>query len=63
MINLLEIEPDSPYAEMVEKWNEHQKRWYSLTPEQQEAERRKYAVYDARIADEDNRDDENESPE
>jgi hypothetical protein len=34
---------------MQRKYNERQKRWYALTPEQQESERKKYADYDERI--------------
>jgi hypothetical protein len=64
MINLIDINPESPFADMQRQYNERQKRWYSLTPEEQEAERKKFAAYDARIMAENDYDDEEyESPE
>ena len=63
MINLIEIDENSPFAEMQRRYNERQKWWFSLTPEQQEAERKKYALLDARWeAETDYDDEENESP-
>ncbi|MDR0427093.1 MAG: hypothetical protein LBH12_00660 [Dysgonamonadaceae bacterium] len=38
-----------PFREMKEAYKRAQERWDSLTPEQQEAERVKYAAYDERI--------------
>ncbi len=38
-----------PFKEMKEAYKKAQDRWNALTPEQQEAERQKYAAYDERI--------------
>jgi len=53
MINLIDINPESPFADMQRQYNERQKQWYSLTPEQQEAERKIFTGYDTRLTSED----------
>jgi len=51
------------FEEMQKRFKEIQQRWDALTPDQKEAERKKYAAYDARIMAEDDHDEENdESP-
>ncbi|MDR1348323.1 MAG: hypothetical protein LBJ63_07880 [Prevotellaceae bacterium] len=49
------------FEQLKKRFEERQKQWNSLTPEQQEAERNKFAVYDTRIMAEDYHDEENES--
>lgn len=40
---------DNTFEELQKRFAELQERWDALTPEQQEAERVKYAAYDERI--------------
>jgi hypothetical protein len=56
------VEQD-PFKEMKEAYKKAQRRWNTLTPEQQEAERKRYAAYDERILSESGYFDEEPDPE